>query len=279
MENGLRQPEAISGLLKRQIAERIDARLRSLALLARSRRVRQIVDLAIRGIEIEPIPACLGEEHKAILVSNYPSVPQSLRAVMKLLCRLPGEKPRLKAVARPEIVTRANFLLKALGVHKFVFLVRKDEAGVFRLNRRVVQGILSFLRGAGQVLWISVTGRTRGNGLLEGDLRTGAALFSLKTGVPLVPMGIVTRDKRGKVKAVKVRFGEPIDPPQIEAVGDFETADLLIDFSKLVMCQIAKLLPAGQRGDFENADDILVETKRRLRMDQPQGPSPGLDAA
>jgi len=81
------------------------------------------------------------------------------------------------------------------------------------------------------------------------------------------------------VRAVKVRFGEPIDPPQIEAVGDFETADLLIDFSKLAMCQIAKLLPAGQRGDFENADDILVETKSRLRMDQPQEPSPGLDAA
>jgi hypothetical protein len=99
---------------------------------------------------------------------------------------------------------------------------------------------------------------------LEGDLRTGAALMSIKKEVPLVPMGIVTREDRGKVKVVKVRFGEPVHAPPAEKMGDFEKADLLIDLSKLTMCQIAELLPPGQRGDFENAEEKLEEAKRRL---------------
>jgi len=266
MEKGLRYTEAISSLARRGILERIDAGLRSLALLERSRRVRQIMDLAIRGIEVEPIPASLDE--RAILVSNYPSVSLSLQAVIKVGCRFSGEKPRLKAIARPEIVTKANFLLKALGIHRFVFPVQKDQAGVYRLETKVLKEVLSYLDGPGCILWLSITGRTRGNGLLEGDLRTGAALLSSKKGIPLVPMGLVTREARGKLKVVKVRFGEPIHAPEMGGMDDFERADMLIDFSKLAMCQIATLLPLGQRGDFENADEKLVETERRLRVDQ-----------
>ena len=264
MEEGLLQGEAISAPAREEAFEGLDTGLRSLALLDRSRRIRRIVDLALTGIDVEPIPPYLSEEYKAILVSNYPSVPQTLRAVMKVLCRLPGEKPRLKAIGRPEVVTRANFLLKVLGVHKFVFPVHKDEAGAFRLYRKILQEILAYLDEPGRILWISITGRTRGNGLLEGDLRAGTVLFSLKKGIPVVPMGIVTKEHKGKPKVVGVRFGEPINPPGIEEMGDFERADFLIDFSKLVMCHIARLLPSGQRGDFENANDILAETERRL---------------
>jgi len=262
----LRYTEAISGLARRGIFDRIDAGLRSLALLERSRRVRQIMGLAIRGIEVEPIPSCL--DQRAILVSNYPSVSQSLRAVIKVGCRLSGEKPRLRAIARPEIVTEANLLLKVLGVHKFVFPVQKDHAGVYRLETKVIKEVLSYLNGPGHVLWLSITGRTRGNGLLEGDLRTGATLLSLKKGIPLVPMGMITREARGKSRVVEVRFGEPISPAQPWEMGDFDKVDMLIDFSKLAMCQIANLLPPGQRGDFENAEQKLAETTRRLGMDQ-----------
>ena len=92
-------------------------------------------------------------------------------------------------------------------------------------------------------------------------------LFSLKTGVPLVPMGMVTQDKMGKLNVVKVKFGEAIYPPPAEKMGDFEKADLLIDFSKLAACQIAKLLPPGQRGNFENVDEKLAEAKSLLGMD------------
>ncbi len=265
VERGLGYTETISSRAKGRFFAGIDAGLGSLALLERSRRVRRIMDLAIRGVEVESIPSCL--EERAILVSNYPSVSQSLRAVIKVGCRLSGERPRLKAIARPEIITEANILLKALGVHKFVFPVRKDEVGVYRLDTKVIKEVLSYLDGSRNVLWLSITGRTRGNGLLEGDVRTGAALLSLRKEIPLVPMGMVTREQRGRSRVVSVRFGEPIYPPDAAGMDDFEKADMLIDFSKSAMCQIAMLLPPSQRGDFQNAEEKLAETERRLRMD------------
>jgi len=268
MEKGLRYGEAISSLVRRQIFEGLDAWLRSLDLLERSRRVQRMVDLAIGGIEVEPMPPCLDAAHRAILVSNYPSVSQTLRAVLKVGCRLPGAEFRLKGIGRPEVVTHASSLLKALGIANVVFPVHKDEAAAYRLHRKVVQEVLAFLDGPGHVLWMSITGRTRGNGLSEGDLRSGAALFCLNKGVPLVPMGLVTREQEGRFKVVKVRFGEPINPPEVGEMGDFEKSDFLIDFSKLALCQTAKLLPPGQRGDFENFEEKLEETERRLRMHQ-----------
>ncbi|MFQ6079324.1 MAG: hypothetical protein ACE5NJ_09355 [Thermodesulfobacteriota bacterium] len=169
-----------------------------------------MVDLATRGIEVDPIPRCLDEGQRAILVSNYPSVSETLRTVIKVLCRLPGEKPRLKGIARPEVITQANSLLKALGIENLAFPVQKNEAGVYRLDRKTFKEVLAYLDGPGHVLWLSITGRTRGNGLLEEDLRTGAALFSLRKGVPVVPMALVTREERGKLKVAKGIFTQKV---------------------------------------------------------------------
>ena len=105
--------------------------------------------------------------------------------------------------------------------------------------------------------------------MLEGDLRTGAALLSLKKGVPLLPMGLVTRRRKGKPRVSRVRFGELIDAPEAGEMDDFGKADLLIDISKLAMCRVAELLPPGQRGDFENVEEKLEEVKSRLRVNQP----------
>ena len=267
MEEALDRVEVVPHSAQRELQEIMDARLRSLALLDRSRTVRQVTSLLLRGIEVEPIPTWLGPDHRAILVSNYPSVTQSLRAVIKVGCRLTPDKPRLKAIAPPEVVTQANALFEVLGVGKFVFPVDKDQAGAYRLEGKLVQDVLRWLDLSGNVLWLSISGRTRGNGLLAGDLRTGAAMFSLKKGVPLVPMGLVTREKKGKPRVVGVRFGKPIYPPLASELDDFERTDYLIDLTKLAMCEVAVLLPPGQRGDFENADEKPEETRRRLGMD------------
>ena len=264
MRERIRDIEAISIIVSREISEGIDARLSSLVLLERSRKVQEMVDLGIKGIEVEPIPSSLDEGERAILVSNYPSVSQTLRALLKVGCRLPGEGFRLKAIGRKEVRTKANPLLKALGIDKLIFPVQKDEAGVYKLERRTYREVLAYLDEPGNVLWLSVTGKTSGNGLLEEDLRTGAALFSLTKRVPIMPMGLVTKEERGKSKVVKVRFGEPIDPPKVEEMTEFERSDFLIDFSKLAMCEIAKLLPPGQRGDFENVEDKGMQIERRL---------------
>jgi len=264
MEETLERVEVVSRPAERVLLQKIDARLRSLALLERSRRVRQVVNLALRGIEVEPIPPWLGPSHRAILVSNYPSVSSSLLAVMKVICRFPDREPRLKAIARREVVTQATPMLKALGVDRFVFPVQKNESGVYRLETKVFKQVLAYLNHPGSILWLSMTGRTRGNGMLEQDLRTGAAQFSVKKGVPLVPMGLVTKEHRSKLRVVQVRFGEPIEPPAVGEIDDVDRADLLIDLSTLAMCQIARLLPAQQRSDFVNADEKLAEATARL---------------
>ncbi len=266
MEKGLRYTEALAGVMKRHTVGRIDSALCSLALLDRSRRVRRLTDWSVRGVEVEAIPASLDGTRAAILVSNYPTVAQSLRAVIKVGCRISTERVRIRAIARPEIITEANALLKVLGVGQFVFPVHKDQAGAYRLEGRLVKDVLRWLDGSGNVLWLSITGRTRGNGLLEGDLRTGAAVFSLKKRVPLVPMGLVTKEKKGRLRVIAVRFGEPIYPPASSEVDDFARADYLIDVTKLAMCSVALLLPPGQRGDFENAEEKLAETQRRLGL-------------
>lgn len=266
METGPGLVETLSTPAKGGASTWLDGRLRSLALLQRSKAARKFVDLSITGIRVEPIPSWLSEARRAVLVCNYPSVSQTLRVVLKVGCRLPGENFRLKGIGRPEVITQATPLLKALGLPKLVFPVHKDEAGAYRLQLEVIKEVLSFLDGPGHVLWMSITGRTRGNGLLEADLRTGAALFAINKAVSLVPMAVVTREKKGRLRAVKVRFGEPIDPPEASTMGEFERTDFLVDFTRLALCRVASLLPAGQRGDFEDAEQILADTESRLGM-------------
>ncbi|MBC8262920.1 MAG: hypothetical protein H8E47_02200 [Anaerolineales bacterium] len=257
--------QAVSSILGK-IPQRVDARLRSWRLLDRSRWVRKMTGMAIMGIEVEPIPACLGEGESAILVSNYPSVSQTLMAVIKVGCRLPGQEIRLKAIARKEVVAGANVLLKVLGVDQQIFPALKDQSGKYTLAPETLKKIMAHLNGKGNVLWLSITGNTRGNGLLERDLRTGAALFSLKKKIPIVPMGLIAKDKHGKPRIAEIRFGEPIYPPEMGKLGEFEMSDFLVDISRLMTCQIAALLPPGQRGDFEDVEEKLKEVKDRLNL-------------
>ena len=257
--------QEVSNVLEK-VSQRIDAALRSLSLLDRSRWVRKMTDVAIMGIEVEPLPSCLGEGKRAILVSNYPSVSQTMRAVIKVGCRLPGQRFRVKAIGRKTVVAGANALLKVLGVDQHIFPALKDQSGKYTLEPDTLKRILAHLDGQGNVLWLSITGNTRGNGLLERDLRTGAALFSLKKNIPIVPMGMVTEEKKGKIQIARVRFGEPIYPPEVSELGEFERSDLLVDISRLIMCQIAALLPPGQRGDFEDVEEKLIEVKERLNL-------------
>ncbi len=266
MKEALSYIQATSGILKGRISQRADAELRSWRLLERSRWVLKIIDMAIVGIEVEPIPAYLGDGKRAILVSNYPSVPQTLRAVIKVGCRLPRQKFRLKAIARKEVTAGANVLLKALGVDRFIFPALKDQSGKYVLEPETLKKVLAHLEGQENVLWLSITGKTRGNGLLERDVRTGAAFFSLKKKIPIVPMGLVTKEKRGEISIVRVRFGEPINPPEVEELSEFEMGDFLLDISRLIMCKVALLLPVWQRGDFEDVEDKFREIGSRLNV-------------
>lgn len=266
MQERIQYIRTVSTVIRNEISGGIDLRLRSMNLFE-SERARQIVDKSIRGINIEPIPSSLEERKRAILVSNYPiSVEETTKAVLKVGCRLPGEKARFKAIGREEVVKNAGLILKMLGVDNIVYQAHKDETGIYKLkSRKSYEEIKDYLAKPGSVIWLSITGETRGNGLLEEDLRTGAVVFSLKSQAPIIPMGIVAKEG----KAIKVRFGRFISPTEIEGLSDIEKGDFLIDFSKLVMCQIARLLPSGQRGDFENVEEKLTEINKRLEAYRP----------
>lgn len=267
MQERIRYIQALSSVIKDQISGGIDSRVRSLDLF-QYWWGRRIIDLNIRGIEVEPIPPHLQEGERAILVSNYPSVSKTTRAVLKVGCRLPGEESRLKAIARKEIITEANLFLKAIGVDKLVFPAKKDDYGIYRLESEAHKETLIYLGKPGHVIWLSMTGETRGNGLLEEDLRTGAAMFSLMSRAPIVPMGVVTKEKGGKTRVVKIKFGEPIHLPKKVGLVEFEIGDLLVDYSRLAMCRIAELLPPRQRGSFENTEEKLAEINKRLEAYQ-----------
>jgi hypothetical protein len=101
------------------------------------------------------------------------------------------------------------------------------------------------------------------------DRQNEGQQFATRKGIPLVPVGLVTTEQKAKLRVVRVRFGEPIHPPQVQDCDDLHKADLLIDLSRVAMCQIAQLLPPGQRGDFDNADEKLTEAIRRLRAHAP----------
>lgn len=255
---------AVPSIVKGKIAQEVDAGLRSLRLVERGREIRRAMDIGIRGIEVDPLPPCLAGGEKAILVSNYPSISETVGAVLKVVCRLPGEELRLKAIGRREVIEEASLWLRAIGIDCLVFPAIKDEAGRYMLEPKILKEVLAYLEGEGNVLWLSITGQTRGNGLLESDLRTGAALFSLRKRVPIVPMGLVTEGEGRELRVVKVRFGELVNPPELGGLSDFAMGDFLVDVSRLLMCRVAALLPAGQRGDFEDVEDKLREVRNRL---------------
>ena len=163
MGDGVRATDAVAGLWSGGIGQRMDMRLRRLDLLQRSGVVRRLVDLSTRGVKIDPIPRYLGQGRRAVLVSNYPSVSQTLRALIKAGCRFPGEGFRLKGIGRPDVVAHASTALKTLGIDSLIFPVYKDDAGAYRLHKRVVKEVFDYLDGEGSILWMSITGTTRGS--------------------------------------------------------------------------------------------------------------------
>lgn len=253
---------AFSNNIKEQVSRELDSRASSLNLYEYPW-ARRIIDLRLREIKVQPMPEGLKEGERAILVSNYPSVKGTTLAVLKVGCRLPGKEARLKAIAREEVIREADLFLKAIGVGNLVFPAKKID-GAYRLERKIGKDVLNYLKEPGRVLWMSITGNTEGNGLLEEHKRTGAVVFSSTSQVPIIPMGVVTEQKGEKRRVVQVKFGEPIIVPSITGLTELDKDDFKIDCTELVMCKIASLLPYGQRGSFEEAKERLIKIRKRL---------------
>jgi len=132
------------------------------------------------------------------------------------------------------------------GVHP----VDRDSADVeaFRLASRILEG--------GHVLFVFPEGTRSPDGTLQGA-RDGVALLALRTGAPIVPIGIGGSNRvwpKGQRLPhpgghVVVRIGRPFRPvEELPAGTDRRTAKGLV--TRMIMERIAALLPVRQRGVY-----------------------------
>ena len=140
-----------------------------------------------------------------------------------------------------------------IAAHGGVHPVDRDAADVeaFRLARRILD--------EGHVLFVFPEGTRSPDGALH-QARDGVALLALRTGAPIVPIGISGSDRvwpKGQRVPhpgghVVVRVGRPFRPADELAAGtDRRTAKGLV--TTLIMARIAALLPPRQRGVYGQA--------------------------
>jgi 1-acyl-sn-glycerol-3-phosphate acyltransferase len=104
----------------------------------------------------------------------------------------------------------------------------------------------------GWALGIAPEGTRSKNGMLQ-EGKPGTILLAVKSGVPIVPVGITgTGDAFHKLSRLRrphlvVRFGQPFTIPQLEPG---ERSEQLRYWTDVLMCRIAALLPAEYRGEY-----------------------------
>ena len=124
----------------------------------------------------------------------------------------------------------------------------------------------------GGVLVIAPEGtRSKTGGLIEGQ--PGASYLAARTGVPVVPAGIIgTRDREVISKFrhlrrphITVRIGAPFTLPPLDE-KDREAA--IQQYTDEVMCRIAALLPPDYRGiyaDHPRLNEFLAEKEEKVK--------------
>ncbi|HEX7950300.1 MAG TPA: lysophospholipid acyltransferase family protein [Candidatus Limnocylindrales bacterium] len=143
------------------------------------------------------------------------------------------------------------------GVHP----VDRDSADVeaFRLATRILEG--------GHVLFVFPEGTRSPDGALQ-EARDGVALLALRSGAPIVPIGIGGSNRvwpKGQRFPhpgghVVIRVGRPFRPlDELPPGTDRKTAKGLV--TRMIMERIAALLPAGQRGVYGVAGEGVGRTE------------------
>jgi 1-acyl-sn-glycerol-3-phosphate acyltransferase len=86
--------------------------------------------------------------------------------------------------------------------------------------------------------------------------KQGSAMIALRTGVPILPVGIIgTENLKGVLSILRrpriiVNIGQPFSLPPIDNNGDKSAKEKRAEVTELVMKHIAELLPAGYRGAY-----------------------------
>lgn len=141
-------------------------------------------------------------------------------------------------------------IVGTIAVHGGVHAVNRDVADVeaYRLARRILD--------EGHVLFVFPEGTRSHDGTLQAA-RDGAAVLALRTGAPIVPIGIAgsfARWPRGQKLPhpggrVTVRVGSPFRPAD-ELPAGLDRKAATPAATELIMRRIAALLPPDQRGRY-----------------------------
>ena len=189
-------------------------------------------DLHVEGLDNIP------RRGPAIIAPNHLSVHDStvLLAVLPRLCRFIGKADYVK-----DWTTRTMFL--ALG--NIPVDRASSDSGAAALD--AATAVLK----AGELFGIFPEGTRSKDGLLHKG-KTGAARLALRTGAPLLPVGLIGTDEVQTAddpittfrfgKTIRVKIGEPLDVKRYQRLDDSRAPRLLTDD---LMYEISQL--SGQR--------------------------------
>lgn len=207
------------------------------------------------------------------------------RFIIKLIVRLVADVKvegfeNVESLLKSPAIVVSNHLGRLDAVLGYYFLDRSDitmlvaekyqKVALFRWFVRALNAVwvdrynadLGAMRAAmnrlkaGHVLFLAPEGtRSQTGALIEG--RSGASYLAARTGVPVVPVGVIgSEDKlvmanlrRLRRTKILVRIGKPFTLPPLK--GD-QRDRLLKEYTDEMMCRIAALLPPQYRGVYAN---------------------------
>jgi len=190
-----------------------------------------------------------------IVVSNHMNL-----ADPPLLCA--SIPRRVVFMAKEELVysRRGGHLIRAFGA----LPVRRGA-----LDREALRQTRALLE-RGMALGMFPEGTRSRNGQMQ-RAYPGTALIALRSGVPILPVGITGTEKIRNMRQVLARpritvtIGEPFHLPPLQ--GRASAAEL-VDLTKLIMARIARLLPPSYRGVYSGAveaSEIAMQHPRPWR--------------
>ena len=127
---------------------------------------------------------------------------------------------------------------------------RAADVDAFRTAMRILEG--------GNILVVFPEGTRSRDGALQ-EARDGAAVLALRSGAPVLPIGIADTDRfwpKGSLfprpgRAVTIRFGTAFNVgDELRAEGITDRRQLKEAATRLIMTRIAELLPPRQRGVY-----------------------------
>jgi cytidylate kinase len=252
-----RRQRAVLGAVRRgrpaptKIAARKDWPLRLGSLVLRT------IARLIARIRIEGDLSAIPETGPLIIASNHASSADPVLIGAFLNGRL--GRP-LNWLGKRELVETPviGYFMRRAGIHPVDRRTADVEA--FRTAMRILE--------SGNILTVFPEGTRSQDGALQA-VREGVAVLALRSGAPVLPVGVADSDRlwrKGSLlprpgASVTVRYGRPFvvaDELDAAGLGDSGRRHRTEAATRLIMARIAELLPERQRGVYAAAAASLI---------------------